>query len=413
MSRSHSLGGLALALGLAAAPAGCGGKPPQLQPPDPPTVAVIKPVMRPLSPTKEFTGRLITKDPVKVIPQVTGRLVSREFKDGDIVEAGKTLFRIDPVLYKADVQKAEAEVARADADILNWKAQIERDQAEATRAKRQFDTAGGSKSDLDKAVASVKVDEAQLDVAKATKSAAVSAVAKAEENLKYCTIVAPASGQLNQSLVSPGALVDAYKTELVSVYPIKEVYAVWDVDELTSRWYRDQMEAGLIPNPRNPATPLTVKIKLKNEKDFTSDDKDPSRNSVMDYYDPFLVRETGTRTIRATFNNQVAKGPKGEQLPPLLSAGDSVRVRVAAGSQRPVLCVPETVVFNQQRKQYVYVVVDGKAQLREVEPGAAFDGMVEVNRRASPSATSGLDESDTVIADNLLRVRPGIPVTVK
>ena len=78
-----------------------------------------------------------------------------------------------------------------------------------------------------------------------------------------------------------------------------------------------------------------------------------------------------------------------------------------------MLAVPESVVFSQQRKQYVYVVADGKAQLREVEPGAAFDGLVEVNRRASASAPTGLDESDAVIADNLLRVRPGIPVTVK
>jgi multidrug efflux pump subunit AcrA (membrane-fusion protein) len=70
-------------------------------------------------------------------------------------------------------------------------------------------------------------------------------------------------------------------------------------------------------------------------------------------------------------------------------------------------------VFSQQRKQYVYVVADGKAQLREVEVGPAFDGLVEVNRRASASAQTGLDESDAVIADNLLRVRPGIPVTVK
>jgi hypothetical protein len=39
--------------------------------------------------------------------------------------------------------------------------------------------------------------------------------------------------------------------------------------------------------------------------------------------------------------------------------------------------------------------------------------MVEVNRRSSATATTGLDETDSVIADNLLRVRPGIPVTVK
>ena|SRR5436190_5157724 len=128
--------------------------------------------------------------------------------------------------------------------------------------------------------------------------------------------------------------------------------------------------------------------------------------------DPEIARQTGTRTLRATFQNET-KGPKGELLRPLLSAGDSVRVRLLAGDPRPVLTVPDTVVFTQQRKQYVYVVADGKAQLREVEPGPTTDGMTEVNRRASPTAPTGLDAGDTVIADNLLRVRPGIPVTVK
>ncbi|HUR55287.1 MAG TPA: hypothetical protein VMZ71_14225, partial [Gemmataceae bacterium] len=239
------------------------------------------------------------------------------------------------------------------------------------------------------------------------------AQAKADENLRYCLIKAPTSGRVSQSLVAAGALVDAYKTELVSVYPVTPVYAVWEIDELTSLWYRDQIRSGALGDPRNPATPLAVTIKLKDEKGFTADGKDRSRNSVADYVDPEIVRGTGTRTIRATFENAPRTGPKGEVLPPLLSAGDSVRVRLSAGTQRPVLTVPETVVFSQQRKQYVYVVVDGKAQLREVEPGAAFDGVVEVNRRTSASVAAGLDESDAVIADNLLRVRPGIPVTVK
>ena len=53
------------------------------------------------------------------------------------------------------------------------------------------------------------------------------------------------------------------------------------------------------------------------------------------------------------------------------------------------------------------MVADGKAQLREIEPGDTVDGLTEVNRRTSPTATTGLDESDTVIADNLLRVRLG------
>jgi RND family efflux transporter MFP subunit len=393
--------------------AGCGSGQSQLPPPEPPTVAVVRPKLTQLRPTKEFSGRLVTKDPVKVIPQVTGRLLNRDFKDGDYVEEGKTvLFRIDPVIYKAEVEKAKADIARAAADKANWTAQLARDKAEFDRLNQGAKLAV-TKSDLDKAAANVKVDEAQIDLTKAAGSAADAALTTAEENLKYCTITAPATGRLGQSLVSAGTTVDAYKTELVSVYPINPVYATFEIDELTSLWYREQIRAGAIPDPRHPNSPLKVTIKLKNEKDFTTNLNDRSRNGVVDYIDPEIARATGTRTIRATFENTPQKGPNGEMLSPYLSAGDSVRVRVPAGAAHEVLTIPESIVFSQQRKQYVYVVADGKAQLREVEPGAAFSGLVEVNRRVSASATTGLDESDSVIADNLLRVRPGIPVTVK
>lgn len=414
MHRSRVLPLCALWGAVAACAAGCGKGPGELPPPEPPTVAVVKPKLVDHAPTKEFTGRLVTKDPVKVIPQVTGKLVAREFNDGDYAEADKTvLFRIDAVLYKADAEKAKADLARAKADIANWVAQIERDKAELARTKAQVDGGAGSRSDLDKAAANVKVSEAQLDVSKANRDAAEATLAKAEENLRYCTIVAPTSGRLGQSLVTPGTLVDAYKTELVTVYPVDPVYALWEVDELTSLWYRDQINRGAIKDPKNPATPLTCTIKQKDERDYTTNAGDKSRNSAVDYFDPFIERGTGTRTIRATFANPTVRGPNGEALPPALSAGDSVRVRVSAGAPRKVLAVPEAVTFTQQRRTYVYVVTDGKAQLREVDPGAAFDGMVEVNRRATATAPSGLDEGDTVIADNLLRVRPGVPVTVK
>src|SRR5262249_52153389 len=194
-SRLHTT--LRLAMGLAGTfVIGCGAGPPQLPPPEPPTVAVVKPKVTPLRPTKEFTGRLVTKDPVKVLPQLTGQLLKRECKDGEYVEEGKTvLFRIDAVLYKAEVEKTKADSARAIADIANWKAQIDRDKAEFDRLRVGANLAV-TKSELDKAAANVKVSEAQLDVSKANKGSAEAALIKAEENVKDCTIYAPASQPL-------------------------------------------------------------------------------------------------------------------------------------------------------------------------------------------------------------------------
>ena len=83
-------------VGLAApspATAGCGcAKPPPLAPPEAPTVTVRNPQLRSYAPTKEFNGRLVTKDPVKVVPQVSGMLLRRTFTEGQLVEKDKTLF---------------------------------------------------------------------------------------------------------------------------------------------------------------------------------------------------------------------------------------------------------------------------------------------------------------------------------
>src|SRR5262249_2170895 len=147
----------------------------------------------------------------------------------------------------------------------------------------------------------VDVAKAQLDVARASLLSAVAAEAKAAENLRYCTIFAPADGRIGLAKVAEQSIVDAYKTELVQVDPINPSYAVAEVDEPTPLWYPDQIyEKKEIPTPRDPAPPLRCWITFKNGRTY------PPRNQPgqpVDYIDPILVRGTGTRTVRATFSN--------------------------------------------------------------------------------------------------------------
>jgi len=98
-------------------------------------VAVAAPAVRPYAPYKDFTGRVATKDPVKVVPRVSGIVLRRLFTDGKDVTGpvvvfgiefrpGQRLFEIDPVQYDADVKKADADQKKVTADIKNWTAQI-------------------------------------------------------------------------------------------------------------------------------------------------------------------------------------------------------------------------------------------------------------------------------------------------
>jgi RND family efflux transporter MFP subunit len=412
--RTRGIGAIGLVVALSALLAGCGKGPPQLPPPEAPTVTVVNPGVRPYAPYKEFTGRLATKDPVKVVPRVSGIILRRLFNDGDKVTGpatalgfelrpGQPLFEIDPVLYEADVKKADADQKKSAADITTWTAQIALAEAELKRVMDQVSKGVGIPADKDKAVANLDVAKAQKEAAVASKAAADATLQKAQENLRYTIVRAPTTGRVSRALVAEGGLVDAYKTELTEVYPINPIYAIWEVDELTSLWYRAQIfDKGEIPDPRNPDTPLLCWITLKDGMTIPPFDQP---GVPISYFDPVIIRGTGTRVIRAEFPN-----PTGR-----LSDGDSVRVRVSAGRPVQLLSVPETAVFAQQRKRYVYVVNgESKAQLREVEVGASFDGYVEVNRRTSDAAdATGLKETDRVIVDNLLRVRPGIAVQVK
>src|SRR5206468_1278096 len=107
-------------------------------------VTARPPALRTYAPVKEFTGRLVTKDPVKVVPQVSGMVVRRTFNDGDRVDGpvrvfgttllpGTLLFEIDKTQFEADLRKAKADVARAEADIKNWDAQTMLAEAELAR----------------------------------------------------------------------------------------------------------------------------------------------------------------------------------------------------------------------------------------------------------------------------------------
>ena len=162
---------LLLAFGSVAIGFGCGKAPPPLAPPDAPQVSVQPPVMRSYSPVKEFTGRLITKDPVMVIPQVSGMVMRRTFIDGEkvigpirlfgiAVRPGTLLFEIDKVQFEADLKKAKADIARAEGDIKNWQAQIKLADAEFRRVDEAFQKNAAPKTDLDKAAAQVDVSKA-------------------------------------------------------------------------------------------------------------------------------------------------------------------------------------------------------------------------------------------------------------
>ncbi|HCL45513.1 MAG TPA: efflux transporter periplasmic adaptor subunit, partial [Pseudomonas sp.] len=70
---------------------------------------------RPLAMEQELPGRTIASQESDVRPQVDGVLVKRLFEEGESVHAGQPLFQIEPALYQAAVNQAQANLKTAEA----------------------------------------------------------------------------------------------------------------------------------------------------------------------------------------------------------------------------------------------------------------------------------------------------------
>lgn len=114
MPRSGRIHGLGVMLVIALL-AGCDahGEADSASAPPPPEVDVAAVLVEPVTLRETFTGRVAAPQTVQVRPRVSGYIDEVAFEEGELVEAGDLLFRIDPRPYEARVQVAKASLAQA------------------------------------------------------------------------------------------------------------------------------------------------------------------------------------------------------------------------------------------------------------------------------------------------------------
>src|SRR5260370_25015427 len=116
---------LILLLLVAAALAGC--KPEnKFEPPPPPEISVAKPLHLQVQPFEVLTGNTVAFNTVDLAARVEGFLSSINYTDGGFVKKGDLLFLIEPTMYQAKVQAAQAELHHSNARLLNAETQFRR-----------------------------------------------------------------------------------------------------------------------------------------------------------------------------------------------------------------------------------------------------------------------------------------------
>lgn len=344
--------------------AACGGHAEQNgEKPIPVTTQQVEPRSVPV--VMEAVGRTEGSKEVEIRARVSGIVQKRLYDEGSFVRAGTPLFQIE---------RAPFEIALAHAKATA-------DQAEATneQARREAERLGGLLANA--AVSKRLAEEAETAYRTATAqlAAARAAVHEAELNLSYTSVVAPITGVTGRALHSEGSLVTA-NTDSSLLTTMSQTHPVWVRFALSEAEHVNLRKAG---EERSD-----IGLVLANGETYGA-------RGHLNFAASTVDQQMGTVQLRAEFPN-----PQLQILP-----GQFATVHVEAGSQN-VLAVPQSAVLQGDLGRYVWVIDSGgKAAQRAVEVGT-WVGQDWIIR-------TGLNAGDTVILDNLMKLKPGIAVAAQ
>lgn len=310
-------------------------------------------------------GSVLASSTAQIKSLVEGRVLEAFFTEGDMVKAGDLLFRIDPRPFQADLEQAQAVLAR--------------DQAQLDKARLEL----ARQKDLSKrGVASAqKFEQAQAEAKAlaATVAADAALLANARLKLGYTEIRAPFSGKTGPILIHPGNIVKANgDTALVTLSAIEPVRISVTVAQQQLPTLQARMREG--------GTDLIVAV--------PGDDAPPIAAHV-DFVGATVDSRSGTIEVRATVPNADHR----------LVPGQFVTAALVLETFRNAVAVPFEAINTGQEGPYVYVVgKDKKAEVRAVTLLYADAGVAAIG--------AGVEAGEQVVTDGQLRLAPGVTVSI-
>ena len=193
-----------------------------------PAIKVFKLRQQEVTDYGEWFGYLRGENDTDIHPRISGFLISQEYKDGTRVKAGDILFRIDPKLFEAELERCKANLQAAEASLTSATATAAKAELDVKRYTQLVTSGSVSEKDLSDAQQTLKAAKAQVEAAKAQIGQQQAAVAKAQINLDYTIIRAPYDGIVGTSNVSIGDLVSPSSNlaNITSIDPIRVVFSV-------------------------------------------------------------------------------------------------------------------------------------------------------------------------------------------
>ena len=334
-----------------------------------PSVEVQKVEFKAIKLTSELAGRTKAYRIAEVRPQVSGIILERAFNEGERVQSGQLLYKIDPANYQAEYDRVKATLARDEAALTTARLKAERYaglvkvKSVSQEAYEEADAA------LKQAQASVAMDKAALQSARIA--------------LNYTKVSAPIAGYIGRSNVTQGALVTANQaTSLASIRQLDPIY----VDVTQSSVDLLQLKRALSRSDVEQADPLSPKVEL-----ILEDGSHYQHKGELKFSEMMVDEKTGSITIRALFPN-----PDQQLLP-----GMYVRAIVQEGIKQNAILVPQKAVTRDANGAATALILNDEdtVEIRKLSIARAIGNQWLLNY--------GLNEGDRVIVKGLQKVRPG------
>src|SRR6476661_807358 len=322
---------------------------------------------RPITANRDFVGRVEAINRVDVRARVKGYLEQVLFKEGDLVNEGAPLYRIEKGLFEAAVEQARGVLETS-------KAQHELAIKTRKRQDEMFAKNVAAEKALDEAIAAQGMAKGAITTNEGN-------LQTAQINLGYTDIIAPITGKIGRTSVTKGNVVGPDSGVLTTIVSQDPMYVTFPVSQ------REFLRAA---QSERPTDVKDIKVRLR-----YSDGTIYDQVGKINFVDVTVDRTTDTVIVRAVIPN-----PGGR-----LIDGQLVRVNLESDAPDEKILIPQAALIADQQGVYVFVVEDGKAAVRRVKTAGENGTNVVI--------ASGLSGGEPVIVEGLQGIRPGAAVQAR
>ncbi|MDT0648801.1 efflux RND transporter periplasmic adaptor subunit [Autumnicola edwardsiae] len=345
--------------------------------------------------TVSATGKIQPEVEVKLSSEVSGEIIDLPVVEGQMVEKGDLLVRVNPDIYQSSVQRAEAGLQNMRANYAQSQASLKQATANYERNKQLFEKGVISKAEWDQIVSNYEMAEASKESAFYNMQSSAASVTEARDNLSRTNIYAPMTGTISKLDAELGERVVGTQqmagTEIMRVADLSNMEVEVDVNEndIVKVSVGDSTIVEVDAYLGKEFKGLVTEISNSADSDLTSDQVTNFKvkvrileNSYQDLtegkpenFSPFRPGMTATVDIITNNRNDVL----GVPISAIVIKSDTTANGSGSGNADS----------SQERFEAVFLKDGDEAKLQVVQTGIQDDSQIEI--------TEGLNEGDVVI----------------